>query len=141
MGFALEDLLKVNFTLNKLAASAEEIGSDCYANIADMLTAREKLFEAHMLSPLLSGSVSPVTPGKTYKKSQRGTNKPVGSKGTLSSDYRSDGSTGSFGTLERSREAQLSEKPHASARSLRARQVAMVAERKSSRLTSSMLRR
>lgn len=45
MGFALEDLLKVNFTLQRVGASVGEIGIDSRATLDDMLTAREKLIE------------------------------------------------------------------------------------------------
>lgn len=45
MGFALEDLLNVNFTLQRVGASVGEIGIDSRATLDDMLTAREKLIE------------------------------------------------------------------------------------------------
>lgn len=54
VGFALEDLLKVNFTLQRVGASVEEIGIDSRATLDDMLTAREKLIETQ-------GSTAPAS--------------------------------------------------------------------------------
>ena len=57
MGFALENLLKVNFTIRKVGASAGEIGIDSRGTIDDMLAARERVLETNWPSvPLLAGA-------------------------------------------------------------------------------------
>lgn len=61
MGFALEDLLKVNFTLHRVDASVGEIGIDSRDTMDNMLAAREKVLETN-------GPVQPESEQRSGKK-------------------------------------------------------------------------
>lgn len=84
VGFALEDLLKVNFTLHSVDASVGEIGIDSRDTIDNMLAAREKVLETH------GGPVQPESEKRfAKKKAGRGGGGSVGGGS-------SDGSVGSI---------------------------------------------
>lgn len=140
VGFALEDLLKVNFSLQRLGASVGEIGLDCRATIDDMLTAREKLLDAHGLTLPPGANVANSTRDAPTRStggvdgegrgggSRRGSVNSVGGSG-----YRSDSaaSSGSVGTMAGGGRGPPGRRKPASAKALRARQ-ATIKKRKAS---------
>lgn len=84
VGFALEDLLKVNFTLHNVDASVGEIGIDSRDTIDNMLAAREKVLETHG---------GPVQAESEQRSAKKKAGRSSGSVGGGSSN----GSVGSIG--------------------------------------------
>lgn len=114
VGFALEDLLKVNFTLHSVGASVGEIGIDSRDTIDNMLAAREKVLETH-------GAPIP-------QSDQLAATKKGGRSGSRAWGGSSNGSIGSFGGSDSDGSAVLvgggmggGRRPQ-SARALRAKQ-------------------
>lgn len=91
VGFALEDLLKVNFTLHSVGASVGEIGIDSRDTIDNMLAAREKVLEAH-------GPAQPESAQHPVKKKGRRSSGSVGGGSGNGSSVGSIGGSDSDGS-------------------------------------------
>lgn len=133
VGFALEDLLKVNFTLHSVCASTGEIGIDSRYTIDNMLTAREKLLETHVPVQESEQQGAPKKGGGRKKSTGGGSLRGGSSGGSVGSIVGgasdSGGSAGSM--VDGGTRGGGGRRPQ-SARALRARQAKDLRKKKSS---------